>query len=156
MAHSTYSLIKKNNGEHFARALRDANVLDMPDIIEFVEYAGRDADDNLIHYLKTLKQEIQEVQQNAIKKYFTPGEELCTFRDYLRYKQNYILNAVRMDANMVQRSDKPDRQDGTAHRSYRFRLQSKVALFLSKTGIIIRPHIPTAPLIITPIISSRD
>ena len=147
MAHSEYDLIKKNNGEGFARILRDANVLDIPDIVELVKYVGRHTPDNLVldlaHYLQAVKQEIIDTQQaaatvnpdtdpfellhqagytyaeyadtltkqNAIKKYFTSREELCTFRDPERYKNFYIINAVRGDADKVKRSDKPERQD---------------------------------------------
>ena len=133
MAHTTYDLIKKNNGEHFARALRDANLLELPDIVELVKYAGRDAQPELIQYLLAEKanRDLADAydangadpfellhqagysfveyadtleKQNAIRKYFTPNEDLCTFRDPNRHQNYYIINAVHRDVDKIKRS----------------------------------------------------
>ncbi|MBQ1997211.1 MAG: hypothetical protein II238_02060, partial [Alphaproteobacteria bacterium] len=107
MAKSMYDIIKKQNGERFAKAIRnyDNGIFDIPNIDKIVKYAGRDAEP-IVNYLVSLKQiKIQEMgvhmdpielldkagynayiadtleKQNAIIKYYAPGEELCTFRD---------------------------------------------------------------------------
>ena len=140
MSHSVYDLIKKHNGEHFARAIRDANLMELPGIVEMVRYAGRDAKRGFIEYLLAEKanRDLADAyaidgadpfellhqagydfveyadtfeKQNAIKKYFAQGEELCTFKDKNRYQEYYIVNAVRGDADKIQRAESPDRQD---------------------------------------------
>lgn len=134
-----YEIIKKQNGEGFARVIRnyDNGILDVPNIDKIVRYAGRDAGP-IIQYLVSLKGvKIQQKsvhhdpislldkagysayvadsqeKQNAIKSYFAKGEELCTFSDPVRYKKYYIINAVRKDVNNIKRGDfkKPERED---------------------------------------------
>ena len=132
-----YDIIKKQNGEHFAKAIRnyDNGIFDIPNIDKIVKYAGRDAEP-IMNYLVALKQiKIQEMsvhmdpitllskagynayvadtleKQNAIKKYYAPGEELCTFRDNGRFKNYYIINAVRKDVDKIKRSAHPSRDD---------------------------------------------
>ena len=137
MAKSMYDIIKKQNGEHFAKAIRnyDNGIFDIPNIDKIVKYAGRDAEP-IMNYLVALKQiKIQEMsvhmdpitllskagynayvadtleKQNAIKKYYAHGEELCTFRDNSRFKRYYIINAVRKDVDKIKRSAHPSRDD---------------------------------------------
>ena len=137
MAKSMYDIIKKQNGEHFAKAIRnyDNGIFDIPNIDKIVKYAGRDAEP-IMNYLVALKQiKIQEMsvhmdpitllskagynayiadtleKQNAIKKYYARGEELCTFRDNSRFKSYYIINAVRKDVDKIKRSAHPSRDD---------------------------------------------
>lgn len=137
MAKSMYEIIKKQNGEHFAKAIRnyDNGIFDIPNIDKIVKYAGRDAEP-IMNYLISLKQiKIQEMsvhmdpitllskagynayiadtleKQNAIKKYYAHGEELCTFRDNSRFKKYYIINAVRKDVDNIKRSIHPSRDD---------------------------------------------
>ena len=137
MAKSMYDIIKKQNGEHFAKAIRnyDNGIFDIPNIDKIVKYAGRDAEP-IMNYLVALKQiKIQEMsvhmdpitllskagynayvadtleKQNAIKKYYAHGEELCTFRDNGRFKNYYIINAVRKDVDKIKRSAHPSRDD---------------------------------------------
>ena len=132
-----YDIIKKQNGEHFAKAIRnyDNGIFDIPNIDKIVKYAGRDAEP-IMNYLVALKQiKIQEMsvhmdpitllskagynayvadtleKQNAIKKYYAHGEELCTFRDNSRFKRYYIINAVRKDVDKIKRSAHPSRDD---------------------------------------------
>ena len=50
-------------------------------------------------------------KQNAIKKYYAPGEEICTFRDPERFKRYYIINAVRKDVDKIKRGNPPQRDD---------------------------------------------
>ena len=134
-----YDIIKKQNGERFAKAIRnyDNGIFDIPNIDKIVKYAGRDAEP-IMQYLISLKNiKIVETgnpqnpfellnkagydayvadtlgKQNAIKQYFAPGEELCTFRDFNRYLNYYIINAVRKDVDKIKRSDfkNPQRED---------------------------------------------
>ncbi|MDW2995549.1 MAG: hypothetical protein R8M71_01090 [Alphaproteobacteria bacterium] len=137
MAKSMYDIIKKQNGERFAKAIRnyDNGIFDIPNIDKIVKYAGRDAEP-IMNYLVSLKQiKIQEMavhmdpielldkagyeayvadtleKQNAIKKYYAPGEELCTFRDPERFERYYIINAVRKDVDKIKRGNPPQRDD---------------------------------------------
>ena len=124
MAKSVYDIIKKQNGEGFARVLRDKSLLDIPDIANIVKYAGYTAQDaeKIFPYLWSLK-EFKESQntpvanpfqlldqagyhafevhnldeQNSIKRFFRQNEELCTFRDMHRYENYYIIHAVSHD-----------------------------------------------------------
>ena len=137
MAKSMYDIIKNQNGERFAKAIRnyDNGIFDIPDIDKIVKYAGRDAEP-IMNYLVSLKQiKIQEMsvhmdpitlldragydayiadtleKQNAIRKYYARGEELCTFRDDDRFKKYYIINAVRKDVDKIKRGNPPQRDD---------------------------------------------
>ena len=63
MAKSMYEIIKNQNGERFAKAIRnyDNGIFDIPDIDKIVKYAGRDAEP-IMNYLVSLKQiKIQEM-----------------------------------------------------------------------------------------------
>ena len=137
MPKSMYDIIKNQNGERFAKAIRnyDNGIFDIPDIDKIVKYAGRDAEP-IMNYLVSLKQvKIQEYtvhmdpitlldkagynayiadtleKQNAIKKYYASGEELCTFKDDDRFKNYYIINAVRKDVDKIKRGNPPQRDD---------------------------------------------
>ena len=139
MAKTMYDIIKKQNGETFAKAIRnhDNGIFDIPDLDKIVKYAGRDAEP-IMPYLVSLKGvKIEEhgvhqdpiellkragydayvantlEKQNAIKKYFAHGEELCTFRDSSRFKNYYIINAVRHDVDKIKRARfrSPQRED---------------------------------------------
>ncbi|MBO5704985.1 MAG: hypothetical protein J6R99_03120 [Alphaproteobacteria bacterium] len=137
MAKSMYDIIKKQNGEHFAKAIRnyDNGIFDVPNIDKIVKYAGRDAEP-IMNYLVSLKNiQIEEhavhqdpiklldmagydayiadtlKKQNAIKKYYARGEELCTFRDPDMFKNYHIINAVRKDVDKIKRGKTPQRDD---------------------------------------------
>jgi len=142
MAKTAYDIIKKQNGEKFARVLRDKNLLDIPDIVNIVKYAGHDAADaeQLFPYLWSLKdfKEIKDApigdpfqlldqagyyafevhnqkEQNSIKRFFRENEELCTFHDPRRYRDNYIIHAIKHDVwcypYAIQPFPTPKRQD---------------------------------------------
>lgn len=140
MIKSVFDIIKKQNGENFAKTIRnyDNGIFDIPDIVNIVKYSGRDAEP-LLEYLESLKKiEIKDFKnkietpfellnragysveyadtlqkQNNIKKYFKSYEELCTFKDDTRYIRYYILNAVRYDVDKIIRENftKPRRED---------------------------------------------
>jgi len=107
MTKSVYDIIKRQNGEAFAKAIRnyDSGIFDVPDLARIVRYAGRNAMP-LLPFLESLKEiQIEEVaghlspfkllelagydayyadtleKQNAIQKYFESHEKLCTFKD---------------------------------------------------------------------------
>ncbi len=143
---SIYEQIKKQNGEAFAKAIRnyDNGIFDVPDIVEIVKYAGQEAEP-ILPYLTSLKnvkiEEVEEPQdpiklldkagynayyadtlskQNLIEKYYASsrqlkcmrivspghyGEKLCTFSDKNRYKNYYIINAVKKNVNKIKRKD---------------------------------------------------
>lgn len=139
MTANMYNIIKKQNGERFAQTIRNfhSGIFDVPNIDRIVQYAGLDAKP-ILKYLvslnnpKTIKQDAHQdpielldkagydayiadtlEKQNAIEKYFAPTEKLCTFDDPDRFKNYYIINAVRKDVNQIKRDDfkKPQRED---------------------------------------------
>ena len=142
MTKSVYKQIRDQNGELFARTLRDnsANVLEIPNIVNIVKYAGhtQECAKQILPYLQSLipitvpetsicKNPLTLLdqagynayiadtleKQNAIKKYFAKNEELCTFHDPNRYKNYFIVNAVRKDVDKIKREDfqNPKRDD---------------------------------------------
>ncbi|MDD3668995.1 MAG: hypothetical protein PHX68_01735 [Alphaproteobacteria bacterium] len=136
---STFEIIKKQNGERFAKAIRayDSGIFDVPDLPAIVKYAGRDAEPIMAYLvsLKNIRIEEQTVslppiellrqagydaeyadtlaKQNAIRKYFAPGEALCTFNDPTRYQKYHIINAVRKNVADIRRENfpRPQRED---------------------------------------------
>lgn len=140
MTKSVYDIIKRQNGEAFAKAIRnyDSGIFDVPDLARIVRYAGRNALP-LLPFLESLKEiQIEEVaghlspfellelagydayyadtleKQNAIQKYFESHEKLCTFKDANRYKKYYIINAVKKNVQEIKRENfygKEQRQD---------------------------------------------
>lgn len=136
---TTFDLIKKQNGEAFAKAIRsyDNGIFDIPEIADIVQYAGRNAEPimdflislkNINYQKENTKKSVEELlsdagydsyyadtlqKQNAIAPYFEKGEELCTFRDTTRYQRYHIINAVKKDVNEIRRKDfpKPERED---------------------------------------------
>ena len=139
MAKSMYDIIKKQNGEHFAKTIRnyDNGIFDITNIDKIVKHAGREAAP-LMSYLISLKNiQIEEhavhrnpielldkagydayvadtlEKQNAISKYYKDSEKLCTFRDPNRFKKYCIINAVRKDVDRIKREDfkTPQRDD---------------------------------------------
>lgn len=139
MPKTMFDIIKKQNGERFAKAIRnyDNGIFDIPNLDTIVKHAGREAEP-IMAYLISLKNiEINEMavhmdpiklldragynayvvhnlaEQNAIEKYFARGEELCTFHDPHRFEKYYIINAVRKDVDNIRRADfkNPKRED---------------------------------------------
>ena len=136
-----YKKIKKQNGENFAKALRNHHngLLEIPNIDEILRYAGRDAAP-LLPYLSSLLIANKETpapekedpfvlleragynafhantleKQNSIKKYFEEDELLCTFNDHARYQNYHIVHAVKKDVARIKRESfngKEQRQD---------------------------------------------
>ena len=128
---TVYEQIKKQNGEHFAQTISNYHngIFDIPDIVDIVKYAGNDAEPILkyLFSLKEIKIEPQSVhkdpitllaeagydayyadtleKQNAPKKYFAPGEELCTFRDPNRFKKYHIIWCIKKDVDKIKRKN---------------------------------------------------
>lgn len=136
---SIYQQIKEQNGERFAQYIRKENpaVFDVPNIVFILKYAGTDAS-MIIEYLSALvkRPEIKPQdsanpldlldkagynaivvdtleKQNAIKKYFSEKEKLCTFDDDKRYIKNFIVHAIKKNVDEIKREDFlfPQRQD---------------------------------------------
>lgn len=140
MSDDIFNKIKKQNGEGFAKAIReyDNGIFDIPNIVSVVKYAGNDARP-LLNYLEALKDvKIEESsgevpsplvlldkagynaeyadtleKQNSIQKYFEPNEKLCTFNDYFRFQRYYIVNAVKKNIDAIKRENfqNPMRED---------------------------------------------
>ena len=151
---AVYKQLKKQNGEGFARVIRDAVLLDVPNIVHVLEFAGRNADEaeQLVLVIRETykgKQEPQyhtnktplellsdagydafvvhtEQEKNSIKKYYRPGEEICTLRDPQRHKKYYMIHAIKRGADKIKPSANPEREDeyGT----------SVISIQIAKTG----------------------
>ena len=134
-----FDIIKKQNGEHFAKAIRayDNGIFDIPDLDKIVKHAGREAEP-LMSYLISLKDvKIEEhavhqhphdlleragynayyadtlEKQNWPKQFYAPGEELCTFRDPNRYINYHIVVAIKKNVKEIKRENfsNPQRED---------------------------------------------
>ena len=134
-----FDIIKKQNGEHFAKAIRayDNGIFDIPNLDKIVKYAGREAEP-LMNYLVSLKDvKIEEhavhqhpfdllsragytayyadtlEKQNWPKQFYAPGEELCTFHDPERYKNYHIIVAIKKNVQDIKRENfsNPQRED---------------------------------------------
>lgn len=134
-----FKQLKKQNGEHVAKVVRDAVLLGVPNIVHLLEFAGNDPEnierlvpyihENFVEKLKPTVHTDQDPitllksahynafvvktlkQQNSIKKYFRKREELCTFRDSNRYKNYYMIHAVKENADKIQPFPNPQRED---------------------------------------------
>ena len=150
---SVYDQIKKQNGETFAQKIRafDSTLFDIPDLVHILKYAGpypEEAVDylyslkpkskikpNRLNPLKLLEKAGYKAyvadtlqKQNAIRKYFAPGEELCTFKDAYRFQEYHIINAVKKNVNQIKRENftHPQREDEYA--------TSVISIQILKTG----------------------
>ncbi|MEM6812066.1 MAG: leucine-rich repeat protein [Pseudomonadota bacterium] len=133
MSERVYKKIKKQNGERFARSIRDfhSGIFEVPGIEDIVKHAGRDAEP-LLPYLLSLTEAANENEpappkaenpfkllkeagydafyantlekQNSIKRYFAPGELLCTFNSNSRFLSYYVVHAVKKGADKLKRS----------------------------------------------------
>ena len=140
MTKSVYDIIKRQNGEAFAKAIRnfDSGIFEIPNLVQTVKFSGRNAMP-LLPFLESLKEiHIEETdgnlspfkllelagydayyadtleKQNAIQKYFKSKEKLCTFNDNDRYINYYIINAVKKNVQKIKRENfygKEARQD---------------------------------------------
>ena len=136
---SVFDRLKKQNGELFAKTVRngDSGILDMPNILEIVKFAGKDALP-LIPFLRMLKEVVPDVhgvyqdpitllkkagynafvadteeKKNSIAHLYAKGEEICTLTDPNRHKRYYIIHAIKEGADKLNRKDfsHPARQD---------------------------------------------
>ncbi len=131
MTKSMYDIIKRQNGEVFAKAIRqfDSGIFDIPDLPRIVQYAGRNVEPllqvlegmkiNIHQTVKTDKSPFELLQeagydafyvdslekQNSIRKYFDKGEELCTFRYETRYQKYHIIHCIKKGADKLKRKD---------------------------------------------------
>jgi hypothetical protein len=136
---TVYDSIKKQNGQQFANTIRkqDSGIFDVPNLLQILKFAGRDAVP-LLPYLNSLKDiKIEEVKStecpfklleqagyiaeladthekhNKIARYYAPGEKVCFLGDPGRPKSHYIINAVKKDIDAIIRGDfqSPRRED---------------------------------------------
>jgi len=134
-----FKQIKKQNGEAVAKVLRSEILLDIPNLAHILEFAGNNPDKikalapviwevyknkNTPEY-QTDKTPLEllneagydafvvttEKEKNSIKKYYRPGEEICTFRDPERHINYYMIHAVKRGADKIKPSDHPERED---------------------------------------------
>lgn len=137
MSGKMYEKIKKQNGEGFAKVIRDFHngIFEIPEVDKIVKHAGNaaeDAEKQLKYLISLLSQEsVKPVakqdpfvlldtagynafyadtleKQNSIKKYFAPSEELCTFRDTQRFMNYFIINCVKKNVDQIIRKDFPN------------------------------------------------
>lgn len=128
---SIFERLKKQNGESFAKAIRnfDNGIFELPNLLEIVKYAGREAEP-IIPYLRMLKQVLPDEhgvyqdpitllkqagydafvadtlkKKNSIKSYYAPGEEICTFKDAYRHENYHIIHAIKEGADSLNRDD---------------------------------------------------
>lgn len=139
-----YKQLKKQNGEKFAQAMRgdrhhSVSLLDVPNIVHILEFAGNREHDAEILYpiLREIYKPVKESeyysnkdpiallsdagynafvvkterQKNSIKKYFRDGEKLCTFGDDTRHKKYYIIHAIKRGADKIKPAEPPKRED---------------------------------------------
>ncbi len=126
-----YDIIKKQNGEAFAQGIRrfDSGLFDVENLDKMVRYAGRNPIP-ILGFLESFKGvEIEEVEtdkspfellkmvgydafvadsltkQNSIERYFADGEELCTFHDFERFEDYFIIHCVKEGADKLKRED---------------------------------------------------
>lgn len=129
--------IKKHRGERFAKILREAELLDVPNIEHILEFTQLEDLERLIPTIRskckimsasqytTDKKPLElldeagydafivetEKQKDSIKKYYRHREELCTFGDPHRHENFYIIHAVKRGADKIKPSENPERED---------------------------------------------
>ena len=137
---SVYDLIKKQNGEAFAKSIReyDNSLFELPEIVFLLKYAGRQAEP-ILFFLEALKIKNMEPakqacgdlfflahqkgyqvivaddlkKQNLVRPFFKKEEALCTFKDETRFQRYYILYFIKNEAEKLNREDflTPSRED---------------------------------------------
>ncbi len=88
--HEVYKQIKKHNGEHFARILRNEGLLDIPNITSIIEYAGKTEQDasDLVGYLRYIQQQTK-ISKDLSKSEYTDPIKLL---DLAGYNAFYVNN----------------------------------------------------------------
>jgi len=131
MSKLVYDIIKRQNGEAFAKAIRqfDSGIFDIENLPHIVRYAGRNALP-LLGFLEVMKLNIHQTnqtnktpfqlleeagydafyvdsleKQNSIKPYFKEDEALCTFNDEERYQYYHIIHAVKKNVDSIKREN---------------------------------------------------
>lgn len=140
MTKTMYDKIKRQNGEVFARSIRDTDdgIFEIENLPQILKYAGRNPLP-LIRFLSSLRVKQKSLtadtldpfvllkragydafyadtfeKQNSIKPYFIEDEELCTFIDSSRYKKYYIVHCIKQGAQEIKRENflgKEERDD---------------------------------------------
>ncbi len=138
---SMYEIIKRQNGEAFAKAIRlfDGGIFEIENLPEIIRFAGRNPlpvlsflaglhhniyEKRVIASTKTPYELLNEAgyesfyvdsleKQNSIFPYFQKGEELCTFSDKNRYHNYHIIHCIKKGADKLNRADfvSPQRED---------------------------------------------
>ena len=131
--------LKKQNGEKVMHVVTSAELLDVPNIVHILEFAGNDAEevaglfpvireiyktqkDSGVYINKNPLELLSdagydafvvktEEQKNSIKKYYRPDEEICTLRDPHRHENFYMIHAVKRGADKIKPSKNPERED---------------------------------------------
>ena len=149
-----FKQIKKQNGEAVAKVLRSEVLLDIPNLVHILEFAGNNPD--MIKALVPIIREIYknkntaeyhtdksplalldeagydafvvttQQQKNSIEKYYRPGEEICTLSDPERHINYHVIHAIKRGADKIKPSKNPEREDeyGT----------SVISIQIAKTG----------------------
>ncbi len=131
MSQAVFNQIKKQNGEAFAKAIRnfDNGIFEIPNLVDMLKYAGRNALP-LLDYLESLKEIEVAVEtkaedpfvlldragydafyadslekQNSITHYYEKDELLCTFKDADRYKRYHIIHAIKKNVHEIKREN---------------------------------------------------
>lgn len=139
MTNNIFRKIKARNGEKFAQKLKihAPLALEHEKTIEILRHAGTDVEDvekisKTLHALLVQDSKKPEEpqcplkllddagynayivtdrkSQDAIKKYYRPGEELCTFKED-RWKNYHIINAVKKNVDDIKPAAKTKRDD---------------------------------------------
>lgn len=129
-----YKELEKQHSETFAKTIQNhrIDILKIPDIDKILRYAGKDAEPLLPCLIKQLEDcKRQNIvaddpsetpftllekagynsfhadtrdKQDSIKKFFAPGELLCTFNS-ARYQRYHIIHAIKKNASSILRED---------------------------------------------------
>ena len=142
MTKSVFEIIKRQNGEAFAKSIRafDSGLFDMPNFANIVRFAGKNAEP-ILYFLEGLKMTktgapgvfldplklldlagynafyVDSLEkQNSIRKYFNCDEEICTFDDPERFKKYHVIHCVKKNVDEIKRKNfsSPKRDDAYA------------------------------------------
>ena len=139
MPKSVYEQVKKQNGEAFARELRDFDngIFEIPSLVEMLKFAGYEAGP-IKEYLSALKWRYFDrkpsqkpenpfdllkkagytafyvdslKKQLSIQKYFNKDTALCTFKDNERFLKYHIIYCIKEGAHKLKPAQNPMRED---------------------------------------------
>ena len=159
MKNFVYLKIKKQNSEQAAQQIRkfDSSLFQMEALPDILKYAGRDVEPVLM-FLESIKigKMAPEIEcdlplnellskagydfliaddlkkQNSLRGFFKKEEELCTFKDFDRFKNYHIIYLIKKGANELNRNDffLPKREDAYG--------SSVLSIQILKTGGFIK------------------